>query len=31
MGTNPEDQKRTMLTNIPDKTGKALADWIVLL
>ncbi|MBE1302313.1 MAG: DUF4287 domain-containing protein [Alteromonadaceae bacterium] len=31
MSTNPEDQKRTMLANIPDKTGKALADWLVLL
>lgn len=31
MSTNPEDQKQTMLANIPDKTGKALAEWLVIL
>jgi len=31
MGSSPEDQLATMLANIPEKTGKPLADWIGII
>lgn len=31
MTTSPEDQLATMLANIPEKTGKPLADWLKLI
>ncbi len=31
MATSPEDQLKTMLANIPDKTGKSLAAWKKLI
>lgn len=31
MGSSPEDQLATMLANIPEKTGKPLADWIRII
>ena len=31
MGRSPDDQLATMLANIPEKTGKPLADWIRII
>lgn len=31
MGSSPEDQLATMLANIPEKTGKPLAEWIGII
>lgn len=31
MGSLPEDQLATMLANIPEKTGKPLAEWIAII
>jgi len=31
MAASPEDQLKTMLANIPEKTGKTLADWKSLI
>ncbi len=31
MGASPDDQLATMLANIPEKTGKPLAEWIALI
>ncbi|MGB0908651.1 MAG: DUF4287 domain-containing protein [Maricaulaceae bacterium] len=31
MATSPEDQLATMLANIPEKTGKTLAEWKALI
>ncbi|WP_379551235.1 DUF4287 domain-containing protein [Qipengyuania sp. DGS5-3] len=31
MSSSPEDQLATMLANIPEKTGKALHEWIALI
>ncbi len=31
MGSSPDDALATMLANIPEKTGKPLADWIALI
>lgn len=31
MGSSPEDQLATMLANIPEKTGKPLAEWITIV
>ena len=31
MGSSPEDQLATMLANIPEKTGKPLAEWIAII
>ena len=31
MGSSPEEQLATMLANIPEKTGKPLAEWIAII
>ena len=31
MAVSPEDMTRTMIANMPDKTGKPLADWVAIV
>ena len=31
MGSSPQDQLATMLTNIPEKTGKPLDEWLAII
>lgn len=31
MGSSPQDQLATMLANIPEKTGKPLDEWLVII